>query len=54
MMVRALRCNLDPQRAYAVAQRGLDLYPSHLELLAEKLALDEFAGSVMSAEGKHQ
>lgn len=42
MMVRALRCNLDPGRALKVAKKGLAIYPDQVELLAEKLALDEF------------
>ena len=42
MMVRALRCNLDPGRALKVAKQGLAIYPDQLELQAEKLALDEF------------
>jgi len=42
MMVRALRCNLDPARAIEVVNRGLALYPDQLELIAEKLSLDEF------------
>jgi len=39
MLVRALRCNLDPARALQVARDGLALYPQQVELLAEKLAL---------------
>ncbi len=42
MMVRALRCNVDPARALKVARQGLAIYPNQAELLAEKLALDEF------------
>ena len=47
MLVRALRCNLDPERALAVARHGLSLYPQQLELQAEKLSLDDFSQSMM-------
>jgi len=47
MMVRALRCNLEPARALEVVRRGLALYPEQLELMAEKLALDDFSESMM-------
>jgi len=47
MMVRALRCNLDPVRDLAVATKGLALYPGQLELMAEKLALDDFSESML-------
>jgi hypothetical protein len=47
MMVRALRCNLDPMRALEVARHGLMLYPGQLELLAEKLSLDDFSDAMM-------
>jgi hypothetical protein len=42
MMVRALRCNVDPARALKVARQGLEKYPNQVELLAEKHYLDEF------------
>jgi len=51
MLVRALRCNLDPERALAVARRGLSLYPEQLELQAEKLSLDDFSDSMMPTAG---
>ena len=51
MLVRALRCNLDPERALQVARLGLDLYPGQVELLAEKLSLDDFSESMMPASG---
>ena len=38
MLVRALRCNLDPARALQVAREGLKAYPEQLELIAESLA----------------
>jgi hypothetical protein len=47
MFVRALRCNLDPERALAVARHGLSLYPGQLELQAEMLSLDDFSQSMM-------
>jgi len=54
MMVRALRCNLDPARAIEVVNRGLALYPEQLELLAEKLSLDEFVDlPLVSANQQH-
>ena len=37
MLVRALRCNLDPARALQVARQGLKAYPDQLELVAEKI-----------------
>jgi len=46
MMVRALRCNLDPARALQVARKGLVAYPDQLELLAESLALEDYADLV--------
>jgi len=47
MMVRALRCNLEPARALEVVRKGLSIYPEQLELIAEKLALDDFSESLM-------
>jgi hypothetical protein len=53
-MVRALRCNLDPARALEIASQGLALYPQQLELLAEKLSLDDFSDSMLPTAGlKH-
>ena len=51
MLVRALRCNLDPERALLIARQGLDMYPGQVELLAEKLSLDDFSESMMPASG---
>ena len=51
MLVRALRCNLDPERALQVARQGLEMYPGQVELLAEKLSLDDFSESMMPASG---
>jgi hypothetical protein len=41
MYVRALRCNLDPARAYEMVCEGLEKYPEQVELVAEKASLDE-------------
>jgi len=46
MMVRALRCNLDPARALQVARQGLQAFPEQLELVAESLALEDYADLV--------
>ena len=51
MMVRALRCNLEPARALEIARQGLALYPDQLELMAEKLALDDFSDSLLPPAG---
>lgn len=54
MLVRALRCNLDPARALEVARKGLLMYPQQVELLAEKLSLDDFSESmVIATEQRH-
>jgi len=46
MMVRALRCNLDPARALHVTRAGLQAFPNQIELVAESLALEDFADLV--------
>jgi len=46
MMVRALRCNLDPAKALQVARQGLKAYPEQLELVAESLSLEDYADLV--------
>jgi hypothetical protein len=43
MLVRALRCNLDPVRALEVVNQGLAQYPDQIELAAEKLILKDFS-----------
>ena len=53
MLVRALRCNLDPERALQVARQGLTIYPDQLELMAEKLSLDGFSDSMMPSTDAH-
>lgn len=45
MLVRALRCNLDPAAAMQVVRKGLAQYPNQLELVAESLSLEEYAHS---------
>ena len=54
MFVRALRCNLDPVRALEVAKQGLALYPHQVELMAEKLSLDDFSDSMMPTPTGYQ
>jgi len=54
MFVRALRCNLDPVRALEVAKQGLALYPQQVELMAEKLSLDDFSDSMMPTPTGYQ
>ena len=46
MLVRALRCNLDPAKALQVARKGLKAYPEQLELVAESLSLEDYADLV--------
>jgi hypothetical protein len=48
MLVRALRCNLEPARALQVARDGLAIYPDQIELLAEKLSLESFSDSMVN------
>ncbi len=54
VMVRALRCNLDPVRALQMARQGLANYPEQVELLAEKLSLDDFSDSMIPTAGMTQ
>mgnify|MGYP000337795497 FL=1 len=51
MMVRALRCNLEPARALEVARKGLSKYPNQVELVAEQLSLEEFDQSMLFKSG---
>ena len=53
MFVRALRCNLEPARAYSVVCEALNKYPSQLELQAEKLSLDDLSSSVLTPVAGH-
>lgn len=43
MLVRALRCNLEPVRALEVVNEGLKKYPDQIELTAESLILQDFS-----------
>ena len=45
MLVRALRCNLEPVRAAHVCNQGIKQYPGQIELLAESLLLEDFMSS---------
>lgn len=53
MLVRALRCNLDPAAALRMADEGLQRYPDQLELAAERLALAEFADMAAGSQATH-
>ena len=53
MLVRALRCNLEPARALEVVRQGLKAYPDQLELVAESLALDDFSDAMSSTGQSH-
>ena len=53
MLVRALRCNLDPAQAYSVVNEGLSFYPDHAELLAESLDLEGFSDAMMASGSAH-
>jgi len=50
MLVRALRCNLDPVRALEVVNEGLAKYPDQVELAAEKLILKDFSTASSTQE----
>jgi len=51
MLVRALRCNLDPLRAIQVVQQGLAAYPEQMELIAEALDLEAYADTMSAPSG---
>jgi uncharacterized protein HemY len=53
MLVRALRCNLEPARALETVRKGLKAYPDQLELVAESLALDDFSDAMSSTGQSH-
>jgi hypothetical protein len=53
MLVRALRCNLDPARALEVVRRGLKAYPEHTDLMAESVSLEGFSDAIHSSEVAH-
>jgi len=50
MLVRALRCNLDPVLALEVVNEGLAKYPDQVELAAEKLILKDFSTASSAQE----
>jgi uncharacterized protein HemY len=50
MLVRALRCNLEPVRALEVVNEGLKKYPDQIELSAESLILQDFSTSAVVKE----
>jgi len=53
MLVRALRCHLEPARALEVVRIGLAMYPDQLELVAESLALEDYSAAVAGSEQSH-
>jgi hypothetical protein len=53
MLVRALRCNLDPAGALKMCNQGLHYYPGQLELMAERLALDEYVDAITPSAHTH-
>ena len=53
MLVRALRCNLEPARALETVRKGLKAFPDQLELVAESLALDDFSDAMSSTGQSH-
>jgi hypothetical protein len=53
MLVRALRCNLDPAQAIAVVNEGLSFYPEQVELIAESLDLAEYNDAMSVSNFAH-
>ena len=54
MLVRALRCNLEPVRAAHVCTEALKQYPGQIELVAEGLLLQDFmSSSVLETNTEH-
>lgn len=53
MLVRALRCNLDPLRAIEVVRQGLAAYPEQLELVAESLSLEAYTDTMQVSGHTH-
>jgi len=53
MLVRALRCNLDPAQALMVVREGLEFYPEQTELIAESLDLEGFSDAMMASGSAH-
>jgi uncharacterized protein HemY len=53
MLVRALRCNLDPARALEVVRKGLKAFPDQLELVSESLSLEDYSDAVSPSGQAH-
>ena len=53
MLVRALRCNLDPARALEVVRKGLKAFPDQLELVSESLSLEDDSDAVAPSGQAH-
>jgi len=53
MLVRALRCNLDPARALEVVRKGLKAFPDQLELVSESLSLEDYSDAVAPSGQAH-
>lgn len=53
MLVRALRCNLDPLRATQVVNLGLAAYPLQQELAQEAFDLQDFNGTAATSGMTH-
>ena len=54
MLVRALRCNLEPVRAAHVCTQALKQYPEQIELVAEGLLLEDFMTSTVLETNSEQ
>jgi hypothetical protein len=54
MLVRALRCNLEPVRAAHICAQALKQYPEQIELVSEGLLLEDFmSSSAMETISEH-
>ena len=53
MLVRALRCNLDPARALEVVRKGLKAFHDQLELVSETLSLEDYSDAVAPSGQAH-
>jgi uncharacterized protein HemY len=53
MLVRALRCNLDPARALEVVRQGLKAFPDQLELVSESLSLEDYSDAIAPSGQSH-
>ena len=53
MLVRALRCNLEPDRALAVVRQGLQAFPHQVELQAESLVLNDYSDAMAASSETH-